>query len=402
MSKMLRTRSTWSFLPAFSCLFLVCLGIFGSACSPVVADGPSLLRMFARGQKIEADASKPYHLTQEDGPWMILAHTFLGPGSKERAERLVLEIRQDLNLPAFLYAKDIDFSGEVNPGSPIQRTGGASSYKRKMRYANQISYQAHAVLVGEYDSAEHPRVESDLERVKTAKCNVFGDEREMAAETDIRNPVTAVKALHQRLVKKMGDPKLGAMGNAFLTRNPMLPEDYFQAPEVDAFVRNLNEGQPHSLIDQCSGQYTVVVRTFSGFNTIVDGKKDKTFEPSGERLDRCAADAAQMVALLREEGVEAYQFHDRTQSIVTIGSFENLGRELPGGGFEYDAPILAVMNEYRAFNVDANLASHVKRQTTQGVPVKCVAEKFPFDIQPMPIRVPKPGKRSLYSAAMGR
>ncbi|TWT94158.1 hypothetical protein [Neorhodopirellula pilleata] len=393
MSKMLRIRSVWSLTLLFAML---------NATTIATADGPSLLRMFSRGERIEADASKPYLLTQEDGPWMILAHTFLGPGSQERAERLVMEIRRDLNLPAFLYEKEIDFSGEVNPGSPIQRTGGAAAFQRKMRYANEIRYEAHAVLVGEYDTAEHPRVESDLEKIKTAQCGVFGDEKEMAAETDIRNPVTAVKALHHRLVKKMGDPKLGAMGNAFLTRNPMLPEDFFQAPEVDAFVRHLNEGKTHSLIDECPGKYTVVVRTFSGFNTIVDGKKDKTFEPSGERLDRCAADAAEMVRLLRKEGVEAYQFHDRTQSIVTIGSFENLGRELPGGGFEYDAPILAVMNEYRAFNIDANLANQVKQKTTQGVPVKCVAERFPFDVQPMPISVPKPSKRSLYSAAMGR
>lgn len=393
MSKTLRIRSAWLFFLAFGVLTTPTI---------VQADGPSLLRMFSRGERIDADASKPYLLTQEDGPWMILAHTFLGPGSQERAERLVLEIRRDLNLPAFLYEKEIDFSGEVNPGPPIRRTGGAAAYQRKMRYANEIRYEAHAVLVGEYDTSEHPRIESDLEKIKTAQCGVFGDAKEMAAETDIRNPVTAVKALHHRLVKKMGDPKLGAMGNAFLTRNPMLPEDFFQAPEVDAFVRHLNEGKPHSLIDHCQGNYTVVVRTFSGFNTIVDGKKDKVFEPSGERLDRCAADAAEMVRLLRKEGVEAYQFHDRTQSIVTIGSFENLGRELPGGDFEYDAPILAVMNEYRAFNIDANLADQVKRQTTQGVPVKCVAERFPFDVQPMPIRVPKPSKRSLYSAAMGR
>jgi magnesium chelatase family protein len=39
-------------------------------------------------------------------------------------------------------------------------------------------------LVGEYDTAEHPRIESDLEKIKTAQCGVFGDAKEMAAETD--------------------------------------------------------------------------------------------------------------------------------------------------------------------------------------------------------------------------
>ncbi|SMP39217.1 hypothetical protein SAMN06265222_101276 [Neorhodopirellula lusitana] len=393
MSKLLRNCSTWSTL-----FVLIGLGFAPNSSS---ADGPSLLRMFSRGAKVEADSSKAYKLTEEDGPWMILAHTFVGPGSQERAERLVMEVRQDLNMPAFIYEEDFDFSGELNPGSPIQRTGGSAGYQRKMKYKNPIRYQAHAVLVGEYDSAEHPRIESDMQKVKSANCAVFGDAKEMAAETDMRNPVTAVKAWHQKLVTRMGDQKVGAMGNAFLTRNPMLPDDYFQAPQVDSFVRNLNDGKQHSLIE-CDGKYTVVVRTFSGFNTIVDGKKDKKFQPSGERLDRCAADANKMVQLLRRDGVEAYQFHDRTQSIVTIGSFEELGHELADGKFQYAEPILAVMNEYRAFNVDPKLANHVKNQTTQGVPVKCVDQRFPFDIQPMPIAVPKVSKRSFYSAATRR
>ncbi|MFG0286536.1 MAG: hypothetical protein ACF8CQ_00080 [Rhodopirellula sp. JB044] len=365
------------------------------------ADGPSLLRMFKRGNRsVESDASKSYNLSEEDGPWMILAHTFVGEGSKERAERLVLEIRRDLQLPAFVYEEDFDFSGNVNPGSPI-RTSGGKTPNRRMRYKNEIRYEAHAVLVGEYDSSQHPQIESDLQRVKTANCAVFGDEKEMAAETDYRNPVTAVKALHHQLTKKFGDKELGAMGNAFLTRNPMLPDDYFRAPQVDSFVRRLNEDKPYNLLT-CEGKYTVVVRTFSGFNTIVDGKKEQAFIPNGERLERCGEDANNMVALLRKDGIEAYQFHDRTKSVVTIGSFDSLGRELPNGGFEYSPEILRVMNEYRAFNLDPELAEHVKQKTTQGVPVKCVAERFPFDIQPTPIAVPKVSKRSLYGAAIRR
>ncbi|EMI43522.1 hypothetical protein [Rhodopirellula sp. SWK7] len=365
-------------------------------------DGPSLLRMFSRGNNtVEADASKAYHLSEEDGPWMVLAHTFVGEGSKERAERLVLEIRRDLQLPAFVYEEDFDFSGNINPGSPIRNSGGMSSTTRRMRYKNEIRYKAHAVLVGEYDSSQHPQIETDLQRIKTASCAVFGDEKEMAAETDYRNPVTAVKALHHQLTKRFGDKELGAMGNAFLTRNPMLPDDYFQAPQVDSFVRRLNDDKPHSLLD-CKGKYTVVVRTFSGFNTIVDGKKEQSFIPNGDRLERCGADANRMVALLRADGIEAYQFHDRTKSVVTIGSFESLGRELPDGGFEYAPEILRVMNEYRAFNLDPKLAEHVSQKTTQGIPVKCVAERFPFDIQPTPIAVPKVSKRSLYGAATRR
>ena len=65
---------------SLSCLFL-CTGV-------IHADTPSLLKMFKRAPAVDADASKSYELSEEDGPWLILATNFVGAGSKERAERL--------------------------------------------------------------------------------------------------------------------------------------------------------------------------------------------------------------------------------------------------------------------------------------------------------------------------
>ena len=142
----------------------------------------------------------------------------------------------------------------------------------------------------------------------------------------------------------------------------MLPEEYFAAPEVDSFVSQLNEGQDYSLL-KCKGKYTVVVKTFHGAEVIVDGKNDKKFQPSGERLDKFAANAKKMTLKLRDQGVEAYQFHDRYKSLVTVGSFDTLGRELPDGRFEYASDIRAVMRKFSAFNVSPEL----KRQVPAGV-----------------------------------
>ncbi|EGF27339.1 hypothetical protein [Rhodopirellula baltica] len=370
--------------------------------SPAAAQTSPFLRMFKRGNKVEVDTTKTYELTQEDGPWLILAHTFVGAGSKERAERLALEIRQELNLPSYVYEENFDFSGEVEtPTSTIQVAGGATRPNhRRMRYANSIQYDAHAVLVGEYDHAEHPQIAEDLKRIKSAKLPVFGDKKEMEAETDFRNPVTAVKALHRQFVSRSGDKDRGEMGSAFLTRNPMLPDDFSHAPEVDSFVRKLNEDKQFNLLE-CDGKFTVVVRTFEGYKTIVDGKKEKNFQPNINRLDRMAMDANKMVVALRKEGQEAYQYHDRTRSIVTIGSFETLGYDLPDGGFEYAPEIQAIMSNYRAFNVDPSIANQVKSKTNDGLAAKHI-ENIPFDVQPTPIRIPKASKRSFYSAAVGR
>ena len=359
------------------------------AAGTVAADKPSFLKMFARVPAVDADSSMSYELNEEDGPWMILAATLVGEGSKKRAERLALEIRQELGLPAFIYQEKFDFTGTIHSNSQTSRP---------VRYANRYQYDAYAVLVGEYDSAGHPSIEKDLQRVKTANPSVYRDPNEVAAETNRSNPVTTVKAITNKLLRaKKGQP-LGPMGHAFVTRNPMLPQEYFEAPQVDSFVHQLNDGLEYSLL-QCDGKYTVIVKTFQGLETIVDGKQDKKFEPSGARMDKFATDAAMMTKKLRAQGVEAYQFHDRFRSLVTVGSFEVLGRELPDGRFEYAPEIRAMMRKFSAFNVSPERARQVPRGT-KGVASNNVG-MIPFDVQPTPISVPKPTKRSLYGAALG-
>ena len=368
---------------------LLSLSLALFAVGTVHADKPSLLKMFQRTPSAEADPAKTYELSEEDGPWLILASNFVGEGSKQRAEKLVLEIREDLGLPAYIYREKFDFTGTIDRDA---RTAKA------VRYANRYQYEAYAVLVGEYDSVSHPNLERDLEAIRTAQPKVYQDTDDIAAETDRSNPVTTVKSITEKLLKaRRGKPR-GPMGHAFVTRNPILPEEYFAAPKVDSFVSQLNEGLKYSLL-KCDGKYTVVVKTFEGLGTIVDGKKDKEFEPSVSRLDKFASDAAKMTSELRAQGVEAYQFHDRFRSIVTVGSFDSLGRELPDGRFEYAADIRKVMRKYSAFNVPPELARQVPAGS-KGVASNNVA-MIPFDVEPTPIAVPKPTRRSLYGSKIG-
>lgn len=362
----------------------ICIALTFLAATPLFAEPPGLLRMFSR-RSVEADADKSYELSEEDGPWMILASTFVGEGAKGRAERLALEIRRDLQLPAFTYREHFDFTGNVSRRAEIAQ---------RLRYANRYEYEAYAVLVGEYDTVTHPAIDRDLTALKSATPAVFTDAEEIAAETVPNNPVTALKAMHQKMFEKRKDKSKGPMAGAFVTRNPMLPEEYFDAPQVDSFVRQLNEGKQHCLLE-CEGKFTVVVKTFEGYGTIVDGRKEKSFEPSMERLDKFAEDADKMAKALRKDGQEAYQFHDRNRSLVTVGSFDTLGRELPDGGFEYDPAIREVMRKYSAFNADK-----ARTVAGKGVAANHVA-MIPFDVQPTPIAVPKTTKRGLFMPAIG-
>ena len=64
------------------------------------------------------------------------------------------------------------------------------------------------------------------------------------------------------------------------------------------------------------------------------------------RLDQAGAKAEQLAALLRERGEEAYVFHDRHESMVTIGSFVEIGRPLDNGKTDLLPTVARIMETY--------------------------------------------------------
>src|SRR5687768_5618467 len=108
------------------------------------------------------------------------------------------------------------------------------------------------------------------------------------------------------------------MGNAFVTRNPLLPEDYFVAPGLDPLVLDMNCGVEFSLLD-CPGQFSVRVATFRGESTMdltkmgtESGSPFHTGLFNGEpsKLELAAEKAHKLTVALREQKIEAYEFHD--------------------------------------------------------------------------------------------
>jgi hypothetical protein len=352
---------------------------------PAVAAPPSLLKIFGKTADSAQKANDPRQLTEVDGPWMILAHSFAGASGRQQAEQLADQLSSDLGVPTFIHEEKFDFSGKVD--SP-------TAEGRVARYANQSRYQAFAVLVGEYGAVDDPRLVKDLKRIKAAKPDVFVKKDEPAATAaEPETPLDAVRNIQKGMLARVGKTSPGPMRNAFATTNPMLPQEYFMSPEVDSFIMELNQPWDHNLLEN-PGKFTVVVATFSGLSTIADGKRDKEFTPNGDRMVKCAVLADKMTKQLREDGIEAYQFHDRHASMVTIGNFERLGTTGPNGKFEYDPAIRAVMETYRAGD---------KIELTPkgpGLAAKHVAS-IPFDVKPTPIAVPRKSKRSIYSGKIG-
>ncbi len=355
--------------------------VTGATSLPATAAPPSLLRLFGRAKPIEKADS--FVLAEEDGPWLLMAYTCVGEDAQARAERIAIEIRSKLRLPAFIHKEDFNFTGSA---------GQDTATGARARYANPHRYEAFAVLVGEYDSVNHKSIEKDLERLKAADLDVFKDKKEIEAENNTTSPASMVKNFGEHLFKKTKGHGRNPMSGAFVTRNPLLPESFFQQPVVDSFVQQLNEDKDYSLLE-CDGKFTVVVRTFNACGTVVGAKNEEKFKPSAKRMDDYAVQANKMVRILRQQGEEAYQYHDRHRSVVTIGSFESLGQALPDGGFRYEPGIRRLMQQYSALN-----ANHARRVPGRnGIAANHVA-MIPYDVQPTPIAVPKASKRGLYSA----
>ena len=159
----------------------------------------------------------------------------------------------------------------------------------------------------------------------------------------------------------------------------MLPPDYY-APKngIDELVLRMNKDLPHSLLD-CPGKYTVQVAHFVG-RTTINQREIAAIEAGGEvegtGLVKAAEKAHNLTVALRALHYEAYQFHDRYASIVTVGSFDSVGTPRSDGKIEINRQVLRIIECFRAKPINGQLAA----QTLIGIG---------FDLQPIPVEVPK-------------
>jgi len=324
-------------------------------------------------KRIEADPEKTYLLTDNDGPWLILASTFAGPGSEQDAHDLVLELRQEYKLSAHLHKKHFDYSQPVQ-GLGLNRYGEP----KRMRYRQQGAFDEWAVMVGDFESVDDPLLDKILKMIKHARPKSL----ELGPGKLTTQRLRGWRALQQRLNADKEKRKKGPMGHAFATRNPMLPAEFFAPKGLDRFVLEMNEGNRYSLLE-CPGKYTVRVATFRG-NVVLDQRKVKEILGGAQmssHLEQAAEKATRLVNTLRNKGVKAYEFHDRYESIVTVGSFDSVGTTQANGKMDTHPAILRVMQTYGA-SADRSNGS------TSSIQPKSLAN-IPFDIQPMLVIVPR-------------
>lgn len=326
-------------------------------------------------KRVEADPNKQYLLTDDHGPWLIMCRAFAGETAQQDAHALVLELRQRYKLKAYLHEQQYDFT-QKERGKGFDRYGAP----KVMKPANPSQFVEVAVLVGDFDGPEDPKADSILDSIKTMhpECLDVKKGSGKSARFNVWRGITA----------KM-DGK-GPMKLAFLTRNPRLPDEYFAPKGIDPLVKEMNRDLKYSLLKN-PGNYSVRIATFSGESKwTVKTKEIEAQERASagrSKLEEGADKAHKLVQHLRNEGIEAYEFHERHESIVTVGSFDSVGEPRPDGKIEINPAVRQVVDYFRPKDTPAG-GRPTGAQKIAGVTL---------DIQPTPVAVPKESIGAAYA-----
>jgi hypothetical protein len=343
-------------------------------------------------KSIETDPEKDYPLTENQGPWLIMAITF-SPKLDETAEtleqanELVLELRSRYKLNAYVY----EFREDLSKGT----TGlGVDAYGEPKRLKYQGSQEIHefAVFVGNFASVDDPEAQRALKKIKAAQPDCLDVEKRRQQGKHDHRSLGLLRHMQREFNRQLGNQVvLGPMGRAFITANPLIPKEYFQHKGLDEFVVKMNEPVQYSLL-KCRGKYTCKVATFEGAVLIEQDKIHKVEAGARleSRLEIAALQAHEMTMALRAKGYEAYEFHDRHASMVTVGSFDSVGAPRPDGLLEMNPKLLKVIETFSADKIVVP-----GRPARIGKPKDIV--RIPFDIQAVPVLVPRQPVSSAYA-----
>ena len=359
------------------------------------------------GKQLPSDPNADYTIQKSNGPFTIVAATFRGydpkPGTKlaenktkqsskeakQQAQELVVELRKRYKLAAYVHDRIDDYS-ERQSGNGIDRYGRP----KRMKYLNDDDSLVSeiAVLVGDFPWLEDPECQSVLKQIKAmhpdsldvdrgkGSCLItFGVQAAAFGANDIR---------HER----------APMAKAFVTRNPLLPPETAQNKGVDKMVADMNKEVEFSLL-KCKGKYTVQVATFTG-EVIIDQRKIQEVqgrENAGQsKLAEAAEKAHNVTIALRKLNYEAYEFHDRSSSIVTVGSFDSTGVPRADGKTEINPVAFKIIETFKA--KDPNNKPGQTSFAPSGALAPERAAGVSMDVQPMMVEVPRRSVSADYGA----
>lgn len=332
-------------------------------------------------------------LNEQAGPWMVMCASFVGESADVDAERLAAEL-QKTGFKPYLYRKSFDFSQPIegvfhsaNPENVDVLPDGQLVPKRQMmRAARESNNREVAVLIGDFPTIDDNRAQKALRQIKTLQIDLgAAASHEQMTESFRSNNLTPTQSEYTK----------GALGSAFLITNPMLPDEYFAAGKVDREIISLNQDFRHSLLNN-PGIYSVRIATFRGEQTfkpneIVEEEKkffnllNRRESAKSSKLVEAGLKASVLTKVLRDEGIEAWEFHDRFESYVCVGSFDWLSRENSLGLEENNPDVVALIENYRGSTTSAGGMNNIMQPKAHK---KLATHGITYDAQPVPVMVP--------------
>lgn len=284
----------------------------------------------AQAAGIEANPDKKYRLHNVHGPWMVMVATFhstskdgesaVGKTPEQASDELVLELR-NVGIPAYSFMAE----GKEEFVETRNRLGDQVRVKK-----NQTRLKTWCVLAGNYRGVDDKTAEATLDWLKkySPKCLTTGG---------VKYNATPGRPL--------------PLSGAFLTINPLLSAEEVAQRSPDPLLKRLNSGVRHSLSEN-KGQYTLVIAHYAG-QSITELKAQSSDQGfmTNKSLDRASEEANELVTALRQDlsstlpprnpsqpdenlervrsiltkfkNTQAYVWHDRFESVVTVGSFSS-------------------------------------------------------------------------------
>lgn len=353
---------------------LMCVGIALLVVGNAWAKSPFSLVKFKRSKNV---AKQSQLLTEDNGPWMIFVGAFAGEGAEAEARQLATTLRVNFRLKAYIHKKHYDYTQSVE-GKGFNKYG----QPKRMRFSSNDAFEEVAVLVGDYERVDDPKLQKALKTIKYATRQDLELKGKMLPTT---RRFAEFREFQRRLVGNPSKRAKGPMGHAFATRNPMQPRPGFGSG-LDPLLIEMNKDSEYSLLKNPS-KYTVRVASFRG-HVVIDQRKVHEIEMDPRkmksRLDDAGDKAEGLVKLLRQQGIEAYVYHDRHESMVTVGSFAEIGKPRRDGKIELNPTIAEIIETYgpekRKLNGAGPSLSTVKPRSLNG---------YVFDVAPQPVVVPR-------------
>jgi hypothetical protein len=321
----------------------------------------------------QADPNQACVITPEVGAWTICAASFTGELAPQLARDLVMELRSQYHLHAYLYNRGAEQRRQQQQEIEEQR-------RQKKEYLRQNGIdpanvhlpvrtvrieEQYVVLVGGFKDMETGRKE--LERIKKLQ-----PPRSVPKDTLYR--VSLPNELNRDQKQQEQKTEVNPFRNSFVVPNPTIPMGREPTNKPDPFWKELNAGESYSLL-KCPKPWTLAVKEYQGA-TVLQAQHtptnflEKLFSRSADQLSASALNAHNMAEALHRCGFDAYVLHTRTSSIVTIGEFDG----------PRDPRMEAVKQAFFASQPKIKFASNDSR-FPQGIDLFA---------QPRPMEVPRP------------